>query len=596
MMIIRTIAFLILLGTSCHSLVRVNADTNSATRPNVVLVMTDDQGYGDLSCHGNPILKTPNIDRLSANSIRFTDFHVSPFCTPTRAALMTGNYPGYTGAYRTSSGRTMMHRDEKTIANLFGDNGYVTGMVGKWHLGDNAPHRPQDRGFQDVVWHRCGGVGQASDYWGNDYFDDTYERNGRFEKFEGYCTDVWFREGIRFIEENQTKPFFLYLALNAPHGPYRVPPEWAEPYTGNRSVTNPNFYGMIANIDHNVGILRDRIAQLGLAENTILIFMTDNGTAGGAKFEGLDSEAKLGYNAGMRGKKSSLYEGGHRVPFFLHWPQAGLIGGKDFHTQAAHIDVLPTLADLCGIPVSDEFKPDGISLKPLLEHAKLDDSERSVSEPELPRDHHVVQFHAGAYARSFPPQPFEYSVVMDHRWRLVNSDGQRLFDIQADPAQRDNVADEHPEVVDRLRTAYQTFWEKVSPRLTPVRIDIGNPTDNPTVLCSQDWYMPTGNPPWNFGSIAKRPRVTGPWMLEVKKAGTYRITLRQMPKEADKPVIAVRAKVKIAGQSLEVPVQPDSRSVVFEMELPTGPTKLVTWLYDAKGNAGGAYFTEVEAM
>ena len=193
-------------------------------RPNVIVVMTDDQGYGDLGCHGNPVLKTPHLDKLHAESIRLTDFHVSPFCTPTRAALMTGNYPGYTGAYRTSSGRTMMHPDEKTVGNLFADAGYTTGMVGKWHLGDNAPHRPQDRGFQDVLWHRCGGIGQASDYWGNDYFDDTYERatdddrQGTFEKFEGYCTDVWFTESLRFVEKNRDKPFFrAFPAADAAH-------------------------------------------------------------------------------------------------------------------------------------------------------------------------------------------------------------------------------------------------------------------------------------------------------------------------------------------------------------------------------------------
>ena len=199
-------------------------------RPNVIVIMTDDQGYGDLSCHGNPILKTPELDKMHADSVRFTDFHVSPFCTPTRAALMTGNHAAVTGAYRTSSGRTLMHPDEKTVAHLFASAGYRTGMVGKWHLGDNAPHRPQDRGFQDVVWHRAGGVGQAPDYWGNDYFDDTYERNGKYEKFEGYCTDVWFREGMRFVKENKDKPFFLYLALNAPHGPYFVPGKWVKPY------------------------------------------------------------------------------------------------------------------------------------------------------------------------------------------------------------------------------------------------------------------------------------------------------------------------------------------------------------------------------
>jgi len=558
----------------------------STSRPNIIIVMTDDQGYGDLSCHGNPILKTPNLDRLHAESVRFTDFHSSPFCTPTRAALMTGNYPGFTGAFRTSSGRTMMHRDEKTIANLFGGNGYTTGMVGKWHLGDNAPHRPQDRGFQDVVWHRCGGIGQASDHWGNDYFDDTYERNGKFEKFEGYCTDVWFREGMRFIEENQSKPFLLYLATNAPHGPYRVPPEWAKPYTSNKGVANANFYGMIANVDHNMGLLRDHLTKLGLSQNTILIFMTDNGTAGGGKFKGLDSEPLVGYNAGMRGKKSSLYDGGHRVPFFVHWPNGNLTGGKDIDTLAAHIDVLPTLADLCGLEVSDEYQTDGVSLKPLL----------TGSETPWKRKHLVVQFHGGAYARSFPPKPYEYSVVMTERWRLVNSDAEGLFDIQADPAQRSNLAENHPDIVAQLRADYDQFWNKVSPRLTAVRIDVGHPAENPTVLCSQDWYMPTGNPPWNFNAIKKLPKVTGPWMLQVKKDGRYRITLRQFPEAANKPVIADRAKIEIAGQTMEQPVKADSKGVVFELNLRSGPTELVTYLYDKNGKAGGAYFTEVEAF
>lgn len=560
----------------------LTAVMQAADRPNVILVMTDDQGYGDLGCHGNPILKTPELDKLHSESIRFTDFHVSPFCTPTRAALMTGNHPAVTGAYRTSSGRTMMHPDEKTVAHLFADAGYATGMVGKWHLGDNAPHRPQDRGFQDVVWHRAGGVGQAPDYWGNDYFDDTYERNGVFEKFEGYCTDVWFREGIRFVEDNKEKPFFLYLALNAPHGPYRVPPEWAEPYQGNKKISNVNFYGMIANIDWNMGLLRKRLDELGLSENTILIFMTDNGTSAGAKFKGLDSEPVLGYNAGMRGKKSSVYDGGHRVPFFIYWPKGELTGGQDIDTIGAHIDVLPTLADLCGISVSEAFDVDGISLKPLLEGKPLN------------RTHHVVQYHGGPHGKAMPAGPLAFSTVLTERWRLVNSNGQFLFDIENDPAQRNDVSAEHPEVVERLRGLYEPFWERVSPRISPVRIDLGNPTEPRTALSSQDWYMKTGNPPWNFGSIKKLPKVTGPWMVDVKRAGRYRITLRQWPLEANKPVVAERAKVEIAGKSKESDVEAGSKGVVFEMDLPAGPTELVTYLYDKKGKAGGAYFTDVE--
>ena len=553
-------------------------------RPNVILIMTDDQGYGDLSCHGNPVLKTPNLDRLHSEAVRFTDFHVSPFCTPTRAGLMTGRYPGRTGAYRTSSGRTLMHMDERTVADVFSSHGYVTGMIGKWHLGDNAPHRPQDRGFQDVVWHRCGGVGQASDYWGNDYFDDTYERNGKFEKFEGYCTDVWFAEARRFLEENQDKPFFLYLATNAPHGPYRVDPEWSKPYIGKAGWGNgPQFYGMVANIDHNLGLLREHLDTLGLSENTILIFMTDNGTANGAKFEGLTSEAIQGFNAGMRGKKSSIYEGGHRVPFFMYWPAGGLVGGRDITSLTAHIDVLPTLADLCGIKVPSSHGLNGISFADLLK-----DSHASGH-----RDHLVVQFQGGPYFRAMP-KAWEYACVLKDHWRLI--DGKELYDLARDPAQRRDVSAEHPHVASALRAYYPAFWDSVSPRMTPVSIDLGNPADNPTVLCSQDWYMPTGNPPWNFGAINKRPRVTGPWMVNVKKAGRYRFTLRQLPAEADTTIKAVGAKITIAGQEEACSIETGSQGVVFEMDLPVGKTALKTYLYDEKGEAGGAYFTEVEAL
>jgi len=564
--------------------------SQATERPNVIIVMTDDQGYGDLGCHGNQILKTPNLDQLHAESVRFTDFHVSPFCTPTRAALMTGNHPGFTGAYRTSAGRSMMHPDEKTIAHLFAEAGYTTGMAGKWHLGDNAPHRPQDRGFQDVVWHRCGGIGQASDYWGNDYFDDTYERvkpgsrKGTFEAFKGYCTDVFFREGIRFVEDNQNKPFFLYLALNAPHGPYRVPPEWATPYQGNKDVANPNFYGMIANIDHNMGLLRGRLKELGLTDKTILIFMTDNGTSAGAKFRGLDSEALWGFNAGMRGKKSSVYDGGHRVPFFMHWPGGGLVGGRDIETIGAHIDVLPTLADLCGISPGKDFQSDGLSLKPLLNGTPA----------RWPRTHHSIQYHGGAYGKAMPPGPLAYSVVLTERWRLVNSDGQALFDIGQDPAQRRNLAAQHPDIVAQLQSQYDVFWQKVSPRLTPVRIDLGNPGESKTRLCSQDWHMPKGNPPWNFTSIRKLPKVTAPWLVDVKRNGRYRFSLRQWPAEANKPVIAERAKITIGGQTWKGLVTSGCKAIVVEIDLPTGPTELLTYLYDQHGKAGGAYCTDVE--
>ncbi|MEQ8556515.1 MAG: arylsulfatase [Cyclobacteriaceae bacterium] len=578
-----SIKWLFVLSLTCL-FISCDGDLDNQNKPNVIIVMTDDQGYGDLSCHGNPILKTPNLDKLYHESIRLTNFHVSPFCTPTRAALMTGRYPGRTGAYRTSSGRTMMHTDERTIANVFAENGYATGMVGKWHLGDNAPHRPQDRGFQDVTWHRCGGVGQASDYWGNDYFDDTYERNGQFVKFDGYCTDVWFDEAIDFVEQQKEQPFLLYLAPNAPHGPYLVDEEWSNPYKDQADWrSGPEFYGMIANFDHNMGMLRDKLDQLGIAENTILVFMTDNGTANGGKFNGLDSEVLSGYNAGMRGKKSSVYEGGHRVPFFIHWPEGGLVGGRDIPDLTAHIDVLPTLTDICGVPLPDTHKADGISFKPLLFN----------SNQPLKRDHLIVQFQGGAYYKT-QPRAWEHTCILKDSWRLIN--GKELYNIQDDPGQQADVAETNPQKVEELRSLYPSFWDSVSPRMTPVSIDLGNPDDNPTTLCSQDWYMPNGNPPWNFNAIKKLPKVTGPWKVNVRKAGKYRITLRQFPVEAQIPVKADRAKISIAGKAMESAVEKNSPGIVFEIDLPEGKTELVTYLYNAEGEVGGAYFTDVEAL
>jgi len=578
-----SLSFFRVLGILILGLTTFNvAATDRSVHPNVILIMTDDQGYGDLGCHGNPVLKTPHLDRLYEESVRLTDFHVSPFCTPTRAALMTGRYPARTGAYRTSSGRTMMHPDERTVAHWFADKGYRTGMIGKWHLGDCAPHRPQDRGFQDVVWHRCGGVGQASDYWGNDYFDDTYERNGQFEKFEGYCTDVWFSEANRFVRENKDRPFFLYLAPNAPHGPYRVDRKWSEPYAQQVSWrSGAEFYGMVANIDHNVGMLRDELDRIGLSEDTIFIFMTDNGTANGAAFEGLTSEAVQGYNAGMRGKKSSVYEGGHRVPFFIHWPGGGLAKGRDIGSLAAHLDVLPTLADLCGVPLPDDYFMDGVSFAGLLK----DGSDISH------RDHLVVQFQGGPYFRAHP-RPWEFACVLKGSWRLI--DGVELYDVSTDPAQRTNVADQYPDVVSELRSLYSPFWKDVSPRMRPVSIDLGNMAQNPTILCSQDWYMPTGNPPWNFGSIRKLPDVSGPWMVHVQKSGRYLLTLRQLPEEADHIMVAERARVQIAGQVFERDIPAGSHAVTFDIHLPKGETKLQTWLYTREGQAGGAYFAEAK--
>jgi arylsulfatase A-like enzyme len=284
--------------------------------PNVLLIMTDDQGYGDFACHGNPILKTPNLDRLHAASVRLTNFHVDPTCSPTRSALMTGRYSSRTGVWHTVMGRSLLCRDEVTMADVFTASGYKTGIFGKWHLGGNYPYRPGERGFGEVLTFGGGGaIGNTPDVWGNNYFDDTLRHNARLEKMSGYCTDVFFAAATRFIEENKDRPFFCYLPTNAPHAPYNVAERYSKPYW-DRGVPEQraNFYGMIANIDENVGRLLDRLRELKLEENTLVVFLTDNGTAAGTDAKG------GGFNAGMRGFKGSEYEGGHRVPCFFRWP------------------------------------------------------------------------------------------------------------------------------------------------------------------------------------------------------------------------------------------------------------------------------------
>ena len=212
--------------------------------------------------------------------------------------LMTGRYSDRVGVWHTVQGRNMLRKREVTMADVFKSNGYATGMFGKWHLGDCYPYRPEDRGFQHCVYHKAGGVGQAPDYWGNDYFDDTYVVNGKFQQFKGFCTDIWFDEGMKFIKDSKAKdkPFFAYIATNAPHSPYYSPEKYSKPYAGNPDVSIPEFYGMITNIDDNMAKLMKMLDDEGLADNTILVFMTDNGTAGGLK-------GGRGYDGGMRGMK-----------------------------------------------------------------------------------------------------------------------------------------------------------------------------------------------------------------------------------------------------------------------------------------------------
>ncbi len=566
------------------------------TAPNIILVMTDDQGYGEIGAHGNSIIQTPNLDKLHAESVRLTDFHVDPTCSPTRSALLTGRYSSRTGVWHTIMGRSIVHRDEVMVGEVLADVGYATGFFGKWHLGDNYPYRPIDRGFQEVVNHGGGGVTQTPDYWDNDYFDDTYWHNGVPTKYSGYCTDVFFDNALRFIEEKKdVGPFFVYLATNAPHGPFNVDEKYSTPYT-EKNVPEPmnKFYGMIENIDENVGRLAAKLDELGIAENTLLIFMTDNGSAAGVSNThptqrvGVDESELLaraakevedgiwqGFNAGMRGRKGSEYDGGHRVPFFVRWPNGDLGEPRDVEALAAHIDVLPTFADVAGAAPRPELDWDGKSLLPLL---------RGEQWPER-----TITVHS---QRILFPERWRKSAVMTEQYRLIN--GTELYDIEADPGQVTDIAGDHLEVVAKLKSEYDTWWDRIDDRFDDdVYLDIGNDAENPSRITAHDWLPPLDQQaqvPWNQGHIRRAPNVNGTWNINVTQAGKYQFTLFQRDLPAQYPIEAIEAHLRVGDAEASGPVPEGAASVKFELDLPLGETTMDSRFTTSDGAERGAFF------
>lgn len=538
-------------------------------KPNVVLVITDDQGFGDLGAHGHPKLKTPHLDELHQDSVRLSNFHVDPTCSPTRAALMTGRYSTRTGVWHTVAGRSLMAPGERTMAEVFNDAGYRTGHFGKWHLGDNYPLRPQDQGFDHVLRNGGGGVTQAPDYWGNDYFDDTYYQNGRPVTFRGYCTDIWFDNAIEFIERNRNRPFFAYITTNAAHSPFRVPDQYEKMYEQmGVGGTRAGFYGMITNIDDNMGRLREKLDKLDLSRETILIFTTDNGSAKGA------------YSAGLRANKGSEYDGGHRVPFMIRYPAGGLTGGRQIKKVTAHIDVLPTLAELCGLarPSSPRGPIDGKSLVPLLKGDADNWPDRTLF------------VHS---QRVQSPRKWRKAAVMTDRWRLVNKN--KLYDMRSDRDQNNNVADQHPQVVDRLQNAYDQWWDSLKPRFDEfVRITIGSKHENPARITGHDWHPVHGGVPWSQGAVKNMKMANGWWAIRVAQAGRYRFTLRHQPMSAAKEIQADKAKLKVGNVERTRPVKEGATAVTFEVELEKGPTRLQTWFDPQAEKSRGAYYIRVK--
>ncbi|HOX39022.1 MAG TPA: arylsulfatase [Candidatus Brocadiia bacterium] len=554
---------------------RAGAKDAIMRQPNVILVMTDDQGFGDLACHGNPWIRTPNLDGLHSSSLRLGNFHVSPTCAPTRAALLTGCYAQRCGVWHTIMGRSLLRRGVPTMADAFRASGYRAGMFGKWHLGDNYPFRPEDRGFDEVVSHGGGGVGQTPDYWGNDYFDDHYRRNGRWEAYKGYCTDVFFREAMRFIDENRDRPFFVYLTPNAPHSPLRVEDNHKEIYKGKVADEVAAFYGMITNFDENMGRLRECLKKADLEDDTILIFLTDNG-----------SGTKVPFNAGLRGQKGTMYEGGHRVPCFIRWPRGGLAGGRQIDELTAHLDMLPTLIDLCGLKRPNGAAFDGISLAALLTGRATGLSERFIHDDQQRID---------------VPMKYRDYVVMDGRWRFINGE---LYDVETDLGQKNNLAKEKPEIAAGMGEAYERWWADVSRGFGEYcRIVIGSDAENPSRLDCMDWHSPD-SPPWNQPSILAGEKKNGFWEIEAARDGRYSFALRRWPVEAGaaindavpggKALNITRAWMKIGGIAQSRPVGPADAEATFEIDLKAGEYRLETLFENDEGEGRGAYYVHAE--
>lgn len=491
-------------------------------QPNIILIITDDQGYGDLGINGNPHVNTPVLDKLAKESIRFNNFYVSPVCAPTRASLMTGRYSLRTGVRDTYNGGAIMAPGEITIAELLKDAGYTTGIFGKWHLGDNYPSRPMDQGFDESLIHLSGGMGQVGDFttWfegDSSYFDPVLWHNGEMQAYKGYCSDIFAGEAINFIEENQQNPFFCYLSFNAPHTPLQVPDEYYQMYkdidpskgfdkdkrpfpemTEKDKEDARKIYAMVTNIDDNLERLMQKLDALDLTENTILIFMTDNGPQ------------QWRYNAGMRGLKSSVYRGGVRVPFYFRYPTFG--ENRDIETTAAHIDFLPTIADICNIKLTDRRTIDGKSLLPLLQNENPDWT-----------DNRSLFFY---WNRRFP-ELYNNIALQKGNYKLVghtdyNSDISdfELFDIGDDPYEQNNILSSNKEIARALKVEMDKCYNELinSENLTdPPVIEVGSIYENPVFLSRNDAGGARG--------IWSQEEIYGKWDVHINQ-GTYNISFK----------------------------------------------------------------------
>ncbi len=476
-----------------------------AEHPNILLVMTDDQGWGDIRGHGNPIIDTPVMDRLARGGAWFERFYVSPVCAPTRASLLTGRYSLRTGTQGVTFGLETMRSDEITLAEAFRSAGYTTGLFGKWHNGRHFPSDPLGQGFDAFF-------GFSAGHW-NNYFNTRLASGSRMVETEGFITDVLTDSALAFIERARERPFLAYVPYNAPHSPFQVPDRYFEKYKA-RGLDDETAaaYAMVENVDDNLGRLLDALDRHGLAERTIVLFLTDNGPNGDR------------YNGHMRGRKGSVHEGGTRVPLFVRWP-GRIEAGTAVRTLAAHIDLLPTLAELAGVPLPDGPPLDGTSLASAL-----------LGKADFPADRMLFTHHLrGKGLEAYP------GAVRTDRWRLVREgDAWQLYDMYADPGEEVDVSAHYPERVARMAAAYDDWFAEVSKGQDGERrIPAGYPEAPVTALPAVESQF-AGNVhfaggqgwanDWLTGWSAPSDRAS--WLLDVAEAGLYRISVDYTAREA----------------------------------------------------------------
>jgi arylsulfatase A-like enzyme len=561
-------------------LVSSYANAGEVARPNVLIVLVDDAGYGDFGCHSHPFLKTPNIDRLHGESVRFTDFHVAPMCSPTRGQLLTGCHGLRTGVTSVTAGRTFIRPEFPTAAEMFAAGGWATGLFGKWHLGDNHPHRPMDRGFQTALWARGWGFTSAPEF-ANTLIDGSLLRGSTPEKFTGYVTDVCFTEAMTWMRDRQLakQPFFCYLPLHAAHAPHIVPPQYSAAYAGKPTA---DFFGMLANIDDNMGRLDVFLRESGLRDDTIVVFLTDNGGTAGVKV----------FNAGLRGHKTEYYEGGHRVPCFIRWPHGDFGQPRDVAELTQVQDLLPTVLEFTGVPRLPGPAFDGMSLASVLR-----------GKGNLPERTLVVQYGPGAGEKDTSGPKEHRAAVMWKQWRLVN--GTELYDVATDRAQGHDLAIAKPDIVAKLRGDYAEWWATVNGRLRDfVPVDLGSLAQLTTELDSSDWQDTYADNAGHIRNAVGGAR-GGPWNVQVKRAGTYAVVVHRWPFAAGVPLdgnvtppgkaLPIRgATLTVGSQSTQVDLAAGADNARFNVHLEPGRTQLQAWFQDADGkDLCGAYYARV---